>query len=89
MKGKTDNDKIFFSISNPFKQIRAALGKNGVLAMISKNNSVGAKLKKKIKGMTSFLSLYSTLHQKDLCATSLKMHHVMDTYMKCKFYLCK
>jgi hypothetical protein len=45
---------------------------DGAPAMISKS--------KEFEGTTSFFSLHCILHQEALCAESLKMTHVMDTY---------
>jgi hypothetical protein len=44
---------------------------------------------KEFEGTTSFRSLHCVLHQQALCAKSLKMNHVMDSYKNCKFYSCK
>jgi hypothetical protein len=88
IKGKTGADEIFSQLVTLLNKSELPWGKmvgfvsDSAPAMTGKNNSVAAKLKnrmKEVEGTTSFRSLHC-IHQHAMCAKSLKMNHVMDTY---------
>ncbi|XP_017770200.1 PREDICTED: general transcription factor II-I repeat domain-containing protein 2-like [Nicrophorus vespilloides] len=63
---------------------------DGARVMIDKSDSVAAKFKKIMKdfeGSSSFFTMHCILHQHELCASSLKMDHVIDTVIEIINYI--